>query len=78
MARFILEELAAKSEGRSKKELMEKYRKQKEVDSDVNFNYDFSETLGMLQSDSYITRDDQRFKFVSPILREWWKSKFGI
>lgn len=78
MARFILEELAAKSEGRSKKELMEKYRRQKEIDSDVNFNYDFSETLGMLQSDSYITRTDQRFKFVSPILREWWKAKFGI
>lgn len=75
-AELLLNALCRADNGLSREELLDMYA-QFTNESVTTANTDFSKTLNMLEHDGYILRTNGGIRrFHSPLLKNWWYSKF--
>ncbi len=76
-ARNILDNLSASAEGLSKESLNDIVMTGIEPSKFDEVSKQLTKVLNMLEHDGYIMRtNDNRRKFRSPLLKQWWKYKF--
>ncbi|MCD8207261.1 MAG: hypothetical protein LUD72_04920 [Bacteroidales bacterium] len=76
LARRILKSLSVKSEGMSRASLFNILMVETDIVKVEEMDYKLSKVLEMLENDGYIVKRESIRSFRSPLLRDYWFSKF--